>query len=82
MGSIPGSERSPKEDIATHSSIFAWEIAWTEEPGGLQSMGLQKRHNLVTKQQHVGSESHRSINKELSVKDTNFIVYCGFEGSI
>ena len=27
---------------ATHSSILAWEIPWTEEPGGLQSMGLQK----------------------------------------
>ena len=27
--------------MATHSSIFAWEIPWTEEPGGLQSMGLQ-----------------------------------------
>ena len=28
-----------KEEIATHSSIFAWKIPWTEEPGGLQSMG-------------------------------------------
>ena len=28
--------------MATHSSIFAWEISWTEEPGGLQSMGLQE----------------------------------------
>ena len=37
--------------MATHSSILAWEIPWTEEPGGLQSMGLQRvRHNLVTKQ--------------------------------
>ena len=30
-----------KEGIATHSSILAWRIPWTEEPGGLQSMGLQ-----------------------------------------
>ena len=38
--------------MATHSSILAWEILWTEEPGGLQSTGLQRiRHNLVTKQQ-------------------------------
>ena len=38
--------------MATHSSILAWEIPWTEEPGGLKSMGSQKsRHNLVTKQQ-------------------------------
>ena len=28
--------------MATHSSIFAWEIPWTEEPGGLQSMGSQE----------------------------------------
>ena len=38
--------------MATHSSIFAWTIPWTEEPGGLQSMGSQKvQHNLATKQQ-------------------------------
>ena len=38
--------------MATHSSILAWEIPWTEEPGGLQFIGLQKvGHNLATKQQ-------------------------------
>ena len=31
-----------EEEMATHSSIFAWEIPWKEEPGGLQSMGSQK----------------------------------------
>ena len=31
-----------EEEMATHSSILAWEIPWTEEPGGLQSMGSQK----------------------------------------
>ena len=31
-----------EEETATHSSILAWEISWTEEPGGLQSMGSQK----------------------------------------
>ena len=36
-GSIPGSGRSP-----VVSSILAWEIPWTEKPGGLQSMGLQR----------------------------------------
>ena len=30
-----------KEEIKPHSSILAWEIRWTEEPGGLQSLGLQ-----------------------------------------
>ena len=38
--------------MATHSSILAWEIPWTEEPGGLQSMGSQRvGHGLETKQQ-------------------------------
>ena len=31
-----------EEEMATHSRILAWKIPWTEEPGGLQSMGLQK----------------------------------------
>ena len=38
-----------EKEIATHSSILAWEIPWTEEPGGLQSMGLLRvGHNLAT----------------------------------
>ena len=42
-----------EEEMANHSSILAWEITWTEEPGGLQSMGLQRfRHDLATKHQH------------------------------
>ena len=46
-GSIPGSRRSPREGIATHSSILAWKIPWTEEPGGLQSMGLQRLGDYI-----------------------------------
>ena len=42
VGSILGSERSPWEGKATHSNILAWRIPWTEEPGKLQSMGLQR----------------------------------------
>ena len=41
-GLIPGSGRYPKKGKATHSNIPAWRIPWTEEPGRLQSMGLQK----------------------------------------
>ena len=41
-----------EKEMVTHSSILAWEIPWTEETGGLQSMGSQRiRHDLVTKQQ-------------------------------
>ena len=42
----------------THSNILAWEILWSEEPGGLQSMGLQKSHNLLTKQQQQQNSSY------------------------
>ena len=50
-----GQEDPLEKEMATHSSILAWEIPWTEEPGGLQSMGLKRvGHNLVTKQQLTG----------------------------
>ena len=39
-----------EKEMAPHSSILAWEISWMEEPGRLQSMGLQRvRHDLATK---------------------------------
>ena len=41
--------------MAPHSSILAWEIPWTEEPGGLQSMGSQRvRHDLATEHAQKG----------------------------
>ena len=47
-----GQEDPLEKGMATHSSILAWRIPWTEEPGGLQSTGLQRvGHDLVTKQQ-------------------------------
>ena len=48
-GLVPGSGRSPGRGNSYHSCIHAWRIPWTEDPGGLQSMGLQRvRHDLVT----------------------------------
>ena len=39
-----------EEELAIHSSVLSWEIPWTEEAGGLQSMGSQRvRHDLATK---------------------------------
>ena len=35
-------EDPPEKGMATHSTVLAWRIPWTEEPGGLQSMGLQR----------------------------------------
>ena len=44
-----GWEDSLEKEMATHSSILAWRIPWKEEPGGLQSMGLQRvGHDQVT----------------------------------
>ena len=49
-----GWEDPLEEGMSTHSSIPVREIPWTEEPGGLQSIGPQKSpYNLVTKQQQV-----------------------------
>jgi len=41
MGLIPREDPLEK-GVTTHSSIFAWRISWTEEPGGLQSMGYKE----------------------------------------
>ena len=53
-GSTVGWEDSLEEEMATHSSILAWKILWTEEPGGLQYMGHKeldtaerRRHTLL-----------------------------------
>ena len=47
-----GREDPLEKEMATHSSILDWKIPWTEEPGRLQAMGLQRvRHDWETKQQ-------------------------------
>ena len=44
-----GQEDPLEEEMANHSSVLAWKIPWTEEPGGLQSMWLQRvGHDLAT----------------------------------
>ena len=48
MSLIPGLGRAPGEEMATHPNIFAWEIPWTEEPGGPQSMGSQKSQTQLS----------------------------------
>ena len=42
-----GWEDPLEKEMAIHSSILAWEIPWTEEPGGLQSMGVSKQLNTT-----------------------------------
>ena len=46
LGSIPSQEDSLEEEMATHSRILARKIPWAEDPGRLQSMGLQSRTRL------------------------------------
>ena len=58
--SIPGLGRSPEKGMATRSSVLAWRIPWTEEPGGLHFMGHTRvGYDSVTKQQpcHIWSYS-------------------------
>ena len=43
-----GWENPLEEEMATYSGILAWEIPWTEEPGGLQFMGLQKSQTQLS----------------------------------
>ena len=53
-----GQDDPLEKEMATHSSILAWEILCTKEPGGLQSMGSQRvRHDLPTKQQQRDNKS-------------------------
>ena len=48
--------------MATHSSLLAWRILWTEEPGGLQSMGSQRiGHDLATKNQQQQATCIQSV---------------------
>ena len=67
-----------EEEMATHSSIFVWEIPWTEEPGGLQSMGLQRvGHDLTTKQKQSIFKPQQKIKTPdlLSISTPNKPVY-------
>ena len=68
-------EDSLEEEMATHSGILAWEIPWTDKPGGLQSIGLQKvRHDSahrrgrreISKWEVIGMSKPRSECDELS----------------
>ena len=48
-----GREDPPERNMATHSSILAWRILWTEEPGGLLSTGHRVRHDSIHTQTHI-----------------------------
>ena len=52
MGMIPGQEDPLEKKITTQSSILAWRLPWTEEPGGLQSMGSQELNTIEQLNHH------------------------------
>ena len=61
-----GLEDPLEKEMVTHSIILAWEIPWTEEPGGLQSMGSESvGHDLGTKQQQQVEYTVRIVFKYL-----------------
>ena len=53
VGLIPGWEDPLEEETAAHSSVLAWRIPWTEEPGGLQSTGSQRFRRDWSKLAHT-----------------------------
>ena len=60
-----GQEDPLEKEMATHSSILAWEISWTEELGRLQSMGSQKSRTQLS--EHVSASS--SLDRALNVSE-------------
>ena len=61
-----GQEDPLEKKMATHSSILAWRIPWTEEPGKLQSMGLQSQTQLSN--QTVKTTGHSASRQQTKVR--------------
>ena len=73
-----GQEDPLEKEMATHSSILAWRIPWTEKPGGLQSMGSQRvRHNWETNTHIYNNTCLKWFNFESPTQDKslNFTIY-------
>ena len=86
---FPGQENSLEKETATHSSILAWRIPWTEEAGGLQCMGSQTvEHDFTAKQQQTkltssssdtDSEPHLWVSKSnLASESSGMLVKLAF----
>ena len=70
-----GQEDTLEEEIATHSSILAWKIPWTEESGGLQSMGSQR----------VGCDratKHTCMQYDIVYVSRNFFIHSSVDGHV
>ena len=74
MGLIPGQEDPLEKEMATHSSIFAWETPWTEESDGLQSMGWQES-DTTERLNH----QHHPLSLIILCENVLQISRCGFQ---
>ena len=68
LGWSLGWEGPLEKGMTTHSSILTWRIPSTEEPGGLQSMGLQKRHDWATNNTSLQRHNHSKWGKCLFIQ--------------
>ena len=68
----PGSGRSLEVEMTTHSSMLAWKISWTEEPGKLQSIGSQKSQTQLSDRGHTSCLA--KVETEISVLNLTIIL--------
>ena len=74
--SIPGLGRPLEDGIATHSSILAWRIQWTEEPGGYSPFGHKRvRHDLASEHTQTVTYTHTSENSSFQSSMLLLIFY-------
>ena len=71
----PGQEDPLEEGVAAHSNILAWRIPWTEEPGGLQSMGLQLHHDFEGHIFCITCTAGMLFTTESQVKPVTFLLF-------
>ena len=77
MGLIPSWEDVLEEGITTHSSILAWEIPWTEKPGGLQSMGSQRvGHNWSNLAHTIGNTKKNERERKSEAFLASYQITC------
>ena len=67
-----GQEDPLEEEMATHSSTLAWRIPWTEEPGGLQPMGLQRVNDRAY--EHISSLKSALLALNIHGRDKNLVL--------
>ena len=68
-----GQEDPLAKRMATHPSILAWRIPWTEAPGGLQSMGLLRvRHSLATSTKHRSNAMEAKLGQKIKTLQRGF----------